>query len=331
VRIPPNLFGIALGLSGLAGLWLYASSAFGAPAAVGDAIALLAAATLVVLTAAYVRQGPRQILADTRDATVGPFLGAAVMSAFILGAALAPHAPTAARVVVEITLVVGVLVGGWLTGQWMTGGLQEETFGPAFFLPGIGAGFLGAQAAETVGLHSVAGLYFGIGMVAWVFVSSVVLNRMFFRPRLGAGLIPTMAIEVAPPAVAGNAYFVMHPGAPDLLALGLAGYAAVMVVAQLRLIPLYRTLSFTPGFWSFTFPFAALATFALRWLDLEQPAGGGVYAWILIIATSGLVGAIAVRTIVAGASRQLLPSPGGAAAAAPQPPAGVSRPVGTAA
>src|SRR5207244_334960 len=45
VRIPPNFFGMALGLSGLEALWLYASAAAGAPAAVGDALALLAAAT----------------------------------------------------------------------------------------------------------------------------------------------------------------------------------------------------------------------------------------------------------------------------------------------
>jgi hypothetical protein len=110
-----------------------------------------------------------------------------------------------------------------------------------------------------------------------------------------------MAIELAPPALAGNAYFLIHPGEPDRLLLGLAGYAAVMVVAQLRLLALYRTLSFTPVFWSFTFPCATMATFALRWLALEHPAGGSVYAGILIAASTGLIGAITVRTILAAA------------------------------
>jgi len=27
-----------------------------------------------------------------------------------------------------------------------------------------------------------------------------------------------------------------------------------MIVAQVRLLPLYLTLTFSPGFWSFTFP-----------------------------------------------------------------------------
>jgi tellurite resistance protein len=85
-----------------------------------------------------------------------------------------------------------------------------------------------------------------------------------------------------------------------------------MVVAQVRLLPLYRTLTFTPGFWSFTFPWAAMVTFALRWLALEHPAGARAYAWILLGAVTGLVGAIAARTIVAAFRGQLLPSAPGA-------------------
>jgi tellurite resistance protein len=326
VRVPPNLFGIALGLSGLAALWAFAATSFGGPAAIGDALGVLAAFVWVCLMVAYLRQGPRQILADAQDATVGPFLAAPVMSAYVLAAGvLQPHAPGAARAIVIVFLVIGLLVSGLLTGQWLTGGLDEATFGPAFFLPGIGIGFVGADAAATVGLHSVAELFFGLGIASWVLISSVALNRMFFRPRLAPGLFPTMAIEMAPAAVAGNAYFLIHSGAPDLLLYGLAGYGALMTVAQIRLLPLYRKLSYSPGFWSFTFPPANMALFGLRWLVVKHPAGATSYAWITIAAVTGLVGAIAARTILAAARRQLLPSTGGAAALPPPPAAAPAR------
>jgi tellurite resistance protein len=324
-RIPPNFFGIAFGLSGLAAAWLYASTAFGAPAAVGNTVAVLAAAIWVLLTLAYLRQGPGRILADTRDAALGPFLAVPVLAALVLGEALAPPAPTAARVIVIVFLIAGLLIGGLLLGQWMTGGLEEMTFTTAFFLPILGVGFIGSEAASVVGLRSMAQVYFGIGAVAWVFMSSVVLNRLFFRPRLPAPLIPTLAIEVAPPAIAGSAYFLLHPGPPDQLALGIAGYAALMIVAQARLLPLYRALTFTPGFWSFTFPWAAMVTLALRWLALEHPAGAQAYGWILLVAVTGLVGAIAARTIVAGLRGQLLPSSGVHVAETSSEPADASR------
>jgi tellurite resistance protein len=301
VRISPGLFGMALGLAGLGALWLYGSGTFGAPAAVGDMLMLLAAATCVVLAIAYLRQGARRIVADARDAAVGPFLAAPVMTALVLGEALFPHAPAAGRAVVGVSLVVGVLLGGWMTGQWLTGGVDERSFGPVFYLPGAGIGWIGSGAASAVGLHDVAAVFFGIGTVSWVFVTSVIVNRMLFRPRLSPAMTPTLAIELAQPAVAGNAYFAIHPGSPDTLAFGLAGYAALMVLAQVRLLPLYRALSFTPSFWAFTFPTAAMATFALRWLALEHPAGDDVYAWILIAAVTVLVALIAARTLVAGA------------------------------
>jgi tellurite resistance protein len=106
-----------------------------------------------------------------------------------------------------------------------------------------------------------------------------------------------MAIELAPPAVAGSAYFLLKPGPPDLFAYGIAGYAVTMVIAQARLLPLYRAAGFTAGFWSFTFPWAATATLALRWLALEHPTGQRVYAWVAIVLTTILVIAVAARTI----------------------------------
>jgi tellurite resistance protein len=325
IRIPPGLFGMALGLAGVAALWSFAAASFGGPAAVGDVLGVLAAVVWVGLMVAYLRQGPRRILADARDAAHSPFLAAPAMGAYVLAAGvLEPHAPGAARAIVIAFLVIGLLVTGLLVGQWMTGNLDETTFGPAFLLPGVGIGCVGADAAATVGLHGVAELFFGIGITSMALFASLTLNRLFIGPRLAPLLLPTMAIELAPAAVAGNAYFLIHPGPPDQLLYTLSGYAALMVIAQLRLLPLYRTLSFAPGFWAFTFPPVNMTLFALRWLELEHPAGSRAYAWFLIAAATILVGAIATRTILAVARGQFLPSPNGAAprpspAAAPAP------------
>jgi tellurite resistance protein len=306
-RITPGFFGMPLGLAGLSALWLYVAGAFGVAPAVGDALMLLTAVTWLVLMIAYVRQGTRRILADARDTAAGPFLAAPVMSALVLGAALSRLAPEVGRVIVVVSLVTGVLLCGWLIGQWMTGGLVEQAVGPAFYLPGSGIGFVGSEAASTVGLHSVAALFFGIGACAWVLTRLTVFHRLCLRRRLPPVLIPTLAIDAAPVAVAGNAYFLLHPGSPDVVAFALAGYAVTMVVAQVRLVPLYRALSYTPSFWAFTFPCAAMATLWLRWLALERPVGQRIYVWILIAATTCLIAAIAARTIVAVVRGHLLP------------------------
>jgi tellurite resistance protein len=296
--IPPGFFGAALGLSGLAALWLFAATSMGVSQVVGDAIAVLAGAVWCVLAVGYLRQGAHQILVDLRDTADGPMLAAPIMSALVLGTVLSAHARTAGHVVVIVSLIVGALLCGLLIGQWMTGGIDEDRVSPALYLPGGGIGFVGSEAAYAIGLHGIAALFFGIGVFTWVFASSIVLSRLQYRPRLPAGLTPTLAIELAPPAVAGSAYFLLHPGRPDLLAYGIAGYAVMMVIAQVRLLPLYRAAGFTAGFWSFTFPWAAMATLALRWLALEHPPGQRLYAWVVIALTTILVIAIAARTVV---------------------------------
>src|SRR3977135_1197891 len=54
---------------------------------------------------------------------------------------------------------------------------------------------------------------FGIGIICWLLLGSILLNRLFFRPSLPAALVPTLAIEAAPPAVAGGAYYAITSGA----------------------------------------------------------------------------------------------------------------------
>jgi tellurite resistance protein len=129
---------------------------------------------------------------------------------------------------------------------------------------------------------------------------------------LPAALVPTVIFETAPAALAGTAYFELHGPVPDPAVYGITGYLVLMVLVQLRLLPTYCRLKFTPGFWSFTFASSAIAGFALTWLHIEHPAGGTVYAVLVAAAVSLLIGAIAARSLVAVARGQFLPGPAAA-------------------
>jgi tellurite resistance protein len=130
-------------------------------------------------------------------------------------------------------------------------------------------------------------------------MGSLSLNRLFFLETLEGALVPTLAIELAPPALAGGAYFALHGPAPGAVAYGFAGYAVLMVLVQVRLLPSYARLRFSPGFWSFTFPWCAVAGLALRWLQIERPPGQAVYAALAAGGVSLLVAAVAARSLLA--------------------------------
>jgi tellurite resistance protein len=193
------------------------------PRAVPGAIDAVAAGVWLALVLGYGAQGPRQLLADLRDPVLAPFVPVAPITAMILSASLASYAPGAGRVLVIVFLSVTIAAGGWLTGQWIAGDLDIDRVHPGYFLPTVAGGPIGAFAAAQVGLHAIAEASFGIGILCWLLLGSIVLNRLFFRRWLPDALVPTLAIELAPPAVAGLAYFALTGGATNLPAARWAG------------------------------------------------------------------------------------------------------------
>ena len=307
-RVPPNLFAIALGIAGLAQAWDAAVPVLGTPQAIPDALSILDAAIWLVLVGVYLAQGPRIIMADLRDPVLSPFVSASALTAMLLSAALAKEAFAAGRALVIVFLAVTIGIGGWLTGQWMTGGIEPDSVHPGYFLPTAAGALIGANAAAQVHLHALAEASFGIGVISWVLLGSMILNRLFSRPALPSALVPTMAIELGITAVAGSAYFAVAGRTVSLMACVLGGYAVLMAVTQVRLIPVYCRLSFTPGAWSFAFAYAAAAAYALVWLAIKKPPGATGYAITVIALLTAFVSWIAFRTVVLAARGQLFPA-----------------------
>jgi tellurite resistance protein len=309
-RVPPNLFAIALGTAGLAQAWQAAVPVLGTAQAVPDTLSVLDAAVWLVLTGAYLAQGPRIIMAHLRDPVRSPFVSAAALTAMILSAALAKDAFAAGRVLVIVFLAVTIVLGGWLTGQWLTGGIDPDSVHPGYFLPTAAGGLIGASAAAQVHLHALAEASFGIGAICWLLFASTILNRLFSRPALPNALVPTMAIELGVPGVAGSAYFAVAGRTVTFMACALGGYTVLMALVQVRLIPVYRRLSFTPGFWSFSFAYAAAASDALVWLAVTKPPAATGYAIAVIALLTAFVSWIGFRTVVLAVRGQLFPARG---------------------
>ena len=313
LRVAPTAFAVPFGLAGLGQAWRAAGAELRLPSAVPGAIFALAAAVWLILVAWYAAQGPRQVLAHLRDAVLAPFVPLAVITPAMLGGALAMAAFAAGRALVVISLVLIVAAGGWLTGQWIAGHLDQDSAHPGYFLPTVAGGLVGASAAAEVHLHALAEASFGIGIVSWLVLGSTIWNRLFFRRALAPALVTTLAVELAPPAVAGSAYFALTGGSRNSIACALGGYTVLMAVAQVRFVPLYARLRFSPGFWAFVFSYAAVAADALQWIRLTKPPGAAGYAIAILALITVLGVAVAARTIIAIARGPFFsaPDPGG--------------------
>jgi tellurite resistance protein len=307
-RVPPNVLSIAFGLTGLGEAWNAATRALAIGVIGPNVIFVLAAGAWLVLVAWYASQGPRRLLSDLRDTVQGPFVSIAVIVPMLLAGALASYAFTAGRVLVVIFLALTIALGAFFTGQWIVGDMSPDSAHPGYFVPTVAGGFLGATAAAEVHLRPLAWASFGVGVFCWALLGATILSRLMFRSALPAALVPTLAIEAAPPAVAGIAYFAVTGGATSFIAYALGGYAVFMALVQLRFIPLYVRLRFAPGSWAFTFSYAVVATDALLWVAIARPQARVAYAVLILVLITGLVAAIAARTILAIARGQFLPT-----------------------
>ena len=315
-RIPLNIFGMGFGIAGLATAWRIAVDQHLAPHEVSDVLIGLAAVVWLVSVLLYLRY----VLTTRGALTYRP----ARHDRRTVRLARPDHPHPAGRrrhrpllpdrlaaVIIDVFIVGVVLLGGWFTGTWMRGGTDLDRLHPGYFLPTVAGGLVASAGAAVVGQQRLAQFMLGLGILCWIIVGSMILGRLIFRPPLPDALAPTMAIEVAPAAVASLAYFFSHGAHITPFVTALAGYGLLMVVAQIPLLGRYVRLKFSLATWAFTFSWAAVASTLLFWIAAEHVTGGRALAYLVLAAISVLVGAIAARTVVAISQGRLLPPPDG--------------------
>ena len=194
-----------------------------------------------------------------------------------------------------------------MTGQWILANTALAQWHPGYFLPTVGGGLIGSAVSATLGDRSLARVLFGYGAVSWIVLGSIILTRLFTQPALPIPLRTTLAIQMAPPVVAGLAWFRINGGRVDTIALGVAGSALLMAMVQLRLIPFFRSAPFGPGWWAFSFPYAATVAYAIQWMAAEHALGSKAWTWLLLVVVTIFAGLLTGRTVVALMRNRFLP------------------------
>jgi tellurite resistance protein len=308
-RLTPNLLAISFGTAGVTQCWAVAGQRGIVPEWPADIGWVLVALLWAGTAALYLRnvvQGGRW-RTELRDPIFAPFVALIAIVPMQFGVALAEHARAAGVAMFLVGFVLIVLIGGWLSGQWILEELTLAQWHPGYFLPTVAGGFIASIGCSALGFDQLARLMFGWGAICWLVLGSILLLRLFTQPPLPTPLVPAMAIEVAPPVVAGIAWFGINGGQVDGVALGLAGYAILMVLVQVRLIEAYRKVPFALGWWAYSFSYAAAFVLALRWLAAERTPGERAWTIVLLAVVTAAFAALAYRTVVALSRRSFLP------------------------
>lgn len=299
LHLTANLFAVTFGLAGLAQAWSAATQLAGASDWPGNVLWIVAALTWLVTLAAYLANvaAQRRWKSELSDPTFGPFTALIVIVPMLPGVRLAQQARGAGEVVFGCSAILVVLVGAWITGDWIAGDGSIRRWHPGYYLPTAAGGLLAGGASAALGFTTLSHVLFGLGITSFVLLGPIISLRLYVVPSLPPALLPTIAIELAPSVVPGDSWFAINGGKVDTAAAVLGGLSVLMLLVQFRLIPWYRQAEFGPGFWAFSFPFAAAVTYGVRWLAAEHVRSGAALGYALVgILTAGFA-LLAARTI----------------------------------
>ncbi|MEP0069696.1 hypothetical protein [Pyruvatibacter sp.] len=306
-----QFFGASLGLTGLALAWQRAENLPTVPdVGVASVLLILAGIISVLIFTGYglkATRAPALVGADLMHPARVTSLGAAPMTLMLLPAGALPYAPEWAAALSVMWLVgafAHVALAGWLVITWLRRrpALQDVT--PAWFVPLVGM-VVAPSAGVDLGYAPLAAAIAIAGSIAWLVMLPIVLWRLARSPALPVDLVPGVFVLVAPPALValalgalaepsnGTAHVAAHVAA-GLFYVSCAFLLPVVLIILGRIRDI-RALGFTYGWWSATFPLAALASAGLQTQAMlptaihHAMATGALALVTLVTATVGML------------------------------------------
>lgn len=257
---PIAFFAVVMGLWG----WTLASQAAVAagvlPASFAGIIRWLAIVGSVLIFGTYfvkLLRHPRACLDEWHSPPKLAFFPAVSISLLLIGTAYLRDLPDFARSI----WLVGVTAQGVLTLAVISSWISHRPFqighlSPAWFIPAVG-NVIVPLAGAPLGYVELSWLFFSGGLVFWLVLLTLVMNRLMFHDPLPERLLPTLVILIAPPALAFLSYTALA-GQVDAFGRILLNAAYVFALLVLIQAPKFPRLPFALTWWALSFPVAGL-------------------------------------------------------------------------
>lgn len=155
---------------------------------------------------------------------------------------------------------------------------QIQHSNPAWFIPIVGNVLVPIAGAE-LGYLEVSWFFYSIGLMMWLPLLAVLLNRFFFHPMMPGKLLPTLFILIAPPAVGFISWMKLHHGVTDDVARILYYFALFTTLLLASQYKFFIKVEFALPWWAYSFPIAAITIASF----IMNEHIGGVFFYCLSI------------------------------------------------
>lgn len=178
---------------------------------------------------------------------------------------------------------------------WFFEGVDIKSLNPAWYIPVVGT-ILVPIAGVNHASAEVSWFYFSIGIVYWVALLGVILNRVIFHTSIPPKLLPTLFILIAPPAVGFIAY-VKLTGEVDIFARVLYYNGLFITLLLLTVMDKFVQTPFFLSWWAYTFPLDAATISTLLFYSKTGLVFFKVLTTLLLILTVLVIALVTWKTI----------------------------------
>ncbi|MBO1923416.1 MULTISPECIES: SLAC1 anion channel family protein [Thiomicrorhabdus] len=279
--LPASFFGMIMGVTGLSIAFLHLSKSVPSFSSVATYNVAIAVILMVILGLAYLFKVVRffpEVKAEMKHPIKMNFIPAISISLLLLSIAFyALGLSGISKWLWVIGAVSQISLTYWVLYNWVHHDFfTPEHSNPAWFIP-----IVGNIIVPIAGVHhaplELNWFFFSVGLVFWIVVKSVLVNRIIFHAPMQERLIPTLFIFIAPPAVGFISYLALNDQQLNQFAMILYFFGLAMTALMLVSIHKFAKLPFALSWWAFTFPVAAIV---IASYVMAAQTGHGTYQYI---------------------------------------------------
>lgn len=292
---PVTFFATSMGMFGLTLALRAGEATFGFAHTLSRLILILSALMFGVVALGYLLKAVfhgAEVAAEWHHPVRIAFFPAISISLLLLSTALLGDAPAIAEPIWLVAMALQGMLSLAVISAWIgTRSFQSGMMTPAWFIPAVG-NVIVPLAGAPLGYIDISWLFFSGGLIFWIVLLSLVINRLMFHDPLPGRMVPTLMILVAPPAVAFTAWLRLDG---DIGAFGhfLLSAAYVFGLVVLTQVSKLRRIPFALSWWALSFPLAALAVASFAYANAAGSAGhrmiGAGLLGLLVVVVAGLL------------------------------------------
>ncbi len=291
-----TFFACVMGLAGLTLALHRAEAHFQVPQVASLVALVLTIAAFVAVAGLFCLKAiryPQALHEEWHHPVKMAFFPAISISLLLVGTALRMLDPRVAEIIwlsgvsLQAILTFAVITG-WIGGR----AFQPAQMTPAWFIPAVG-NVVVPLSGVGFGYIELSWFFFSLGLIFWIILLTLVVNRLIFHNPLPGKLLPTLVILIAPPALAFQDWMLLTGGQIDPFARILfygALVFAIIVAIQARS---FAKLPFALSWWALSFPVAALTVATLGYAEATGIAFFDglslVFLTLLVCILAGLV------------------------------------------